>query len=228
LADTVKDNLIPTQQKARAEEKLTAILPGMNRFQWDLRYPDAVEVTGFEAPIAAGGEDDSVDGPVALPGHYRVVLDYAGHKTEQAFEIALDPRLHPARGALEAQFKLQMQIHDALDSLDQTLNQAIGLRDQLNAALDKHTLSGQKVTDAVAQLTLAIGNLVQLEIQGSEGDLLHDTKLRSHLAYLASDVGLAYEQPTAAQYEVFKELDAQARNGIRQLQDAIADGKKVL
>jgi photosystem II stability/assembly factor-like uncharacterized protein len=230
LADTVKDNLKPTQQKAEAEEKLTAISPGMNKFQWNLRYPDAVEVKGFEAPIAAGGEGDEVDGPVALPGGYRVVLNYGGQKTAQAFEIALDPRLHPARGALEAQFKLQMQmqIHDALDSLDQTLNQAITLRDQLNAAIDKHTVSGQKANDAVAQLTLAIGNLVQLDIQASEGDLLHETKLRSHLAYLASDVGLAYEQPTAAQYAVFKELDSQVRQGISQLRDAIAEANKAL
>jgi photosystem II stability/assembly factor-like uncharacterized protein len=227
-ADTVKDNLKPTERKAQAEEKLTAISPGMNRFQWNLRYPDAVEVKGFEAPIAAGGEGDEVDGPVALPGHYRAVLNYGGRKSEQAFEIALDPRLHPARGALAAQFALQMKIHDAVDALDKTLNQAIALRDQLTAGLDKHTLSGQQATDAVAQLQLAIGSLVQLDIQASEGDLLHETKLRSHLAYLAADVGLAYEQPTAAQYAVFEELDGEVRAGVKQLQDAIADGRKVL
>ncbi|MGH8373319.1 MAG: glycosyl hydrolase, partial [Gammaproteobacteria bacterium] len=227
-ADTVKDNLKPTQRKAQAEEKLTAVSPGMNRFQWNLRYSDAVEVKGFEAPIAAGGEADEVDGPEAMPGRYRVVLNYGGHKSEQTFEVALDPRLHPARGGLAAQFELQMQIHDALDSLDQTLNQAIALRDQLTDAIGKHTISGQPANDAVAQLTMAINGLVQLDIQASEGDLLHETKLRSHLAYLASDVGLAYEQPTAAQYAVFKELDAEARAGIKQLQGAIADGKKVL
>ncbi|MDE2345224.1 MAG: exo-alpha-sialidase, partial [Gammaproteobacteria bacterium] len=65
---TVRDNLTPQQVKQDAEEKLTAIAPGMNRFQWDLRYPDATEVTGFQAPIAAGGEDDEVIGPEVLPG----------------------------------------------------------------------------------------------------------------------------------------------------------------
>ena len=30
----------------------------MNRLQWNLRYPYATEVTGYHAPIAAGGLED--------------------------------------------------------------------------------------------------------------------------------------------------------------------------
>ncbi|WP_297925050.1 hypothetical protein, partial [Metallibacterium sp.] len=54
-AATVRDNWTPIQAKDAADTKLTAIAPGMNRLQWNLRYPDATEVTGFQAPIAAGG-----------------------------------------------------------------------------------------------------------------------------------------------------------------------------
>ncbi|HET7650460.1 MAG TPA: glycosyl hydrolase [Gammaproteobacteria bacterium] len=228
LEPTVKDNLMPTQLKAMAEEKLTAIQPGMNRFQWNLRYPDAVEVKGFEAPIAAGGEEDTVDGPEAVPGRYRVVLNYGGQKSEQSFEIALDPRLHPGRGELEKRFALEMDIHNALDSLDQTLNQAIDVRDRLSAAMQNHTVSGAQADKALADLNQTIGDLVQLKIQSSEGDLLHTPRLRSHLAYLASDVGLAYQQPTVAQYEVFRELDAKAKAGVARLHNAIAEGNKAL
>ncbi|MGH9741227.1 MAG: WD40/YVTN/BNR-like repeat-containing protein, partial [Candidatus Acidiferrum sp.] len=60
----------PEQQKMAQEEKLTAIEPGLNRFQWNLRYSDATDVKGFQAPIAAGGLDDNVDGPVVVPGEY--------------------------------------------------------------------------------------------------------------------------------------------------------------
>jgi len=228
LAASVRDNLKPTQVKQMALEKLTAITPGMNRFQWNLRYPDAVEVHGFQPPIAAGGESDEVEGPVALPGRYRVVLDYGGRKSEQAFAIALDPRLHPARGALAARLALEMKIHDTLDSLDRTLNQAIAVRDRLTAALDKHALTDAQAGRALAQLQQTIGGLVQLKIQSSEGSLLHATKLRSHLAYLAADVDLAYEQPTAGQYAVFRYLDARAQAGERRLRAAIADGNKLL
>jgi len=80
----------------------------------------------------------------------------------------------------------------------------------------------------LARLQDTIGQLVQLKIQSSEGSLLHETKLRSHLAYLASDVGLAYERPTKAQYEVFDYLAAKARDGERQLRDAMAEGNKLM
>ena len=225
---TVKDNLTPVQRKQQAEEKLTAISPGMNLFQWDLRYPDAVEVNGFQAPIAAGGEDDEVIGPEVLPGRYRVVLDYDGRKSTQPFMITLDPRLHPTRGGLEARLALEMKIHDSLDSLNQTLNQAIAVRDKLTAALAGHSLTEAQAGKALARLHNTIGGLVQLKIQSSEGSLLYETKLRSHLAYLAADIDLAYEQPTAAQYAVFRHLEAQARDGERQLRAAMTEGNKLL
>ena len=81
---------------------------------------------------------------------------------------------------------------------------------------------------ALARLQDTIGGLVQLKIQSSEGSLLHETKLRSHLAYLAADVDLAYEQPTAGQYAVFRYLDARAQAGEQRLRAAIADGNKLL
>ena len=51
-----------------------------------------------------------------------------------------------------------------------------------------------------------------------------ETRLRSHLAYLAADIDLAYMQPTPAQYAVFEHLDAQARAGEQTLRAAIAKG----
>ena len=56
-------------RKRQADFAATGITAGANRFQWDLRYPDATEVTGFNPPIAAGGEEDDVNGPVVIPGN---------------------------------------------------------------------------------------------------------------------------------------------------------------
>jgi photosystem II stability/assembly factor-like uncharacterized protein len=81
----------PSERRREAEEKLTAIVPGMNTFQWNLRYPDATEVTGFEPPIAAGGLEDEVDGPVVTPGRYRVVLEYGGRRLEQPWTPGSTP-----------------------------------------------------------------------------------------------------------------------------------------
>ncbi|MDE2196024.1 MAG: glycosyl hydrolase [Gammaproteobacteria bacterium] len=228
LPAKVRDNLTPTQEKQAAEEKLTAITPGMNRFQWNLRYPDATEVRGFQPPIAAGGLTDEVEGPVVVPGTYSVVLDYGGQISKQAFDVALDPRLHAAPDALAARLALELKIHEALDQLDKTINQAMEVRDKLETAMAKHSVSGAQAGKAVEQLDAAIDSLVQLQIQSSEGSLLHETRLRSHLAYLAADIGLAYTQPTPAQQAVFEHLEAQARAGEQMLRAAIADGNTAL
>ncbi len=191
----------------------------MNRFQWDLRYPEATEVNGFYPPAAAGGMPDVVDGPVVVPGTYRVELEYGGRTMTQSFKVMLDPRLKATPTALEARLALGLKIHKALDSLDTTINEAIAERDRLQA----NAQAGQALSD----LNAAINGLVQMDIHASEGSLLHETKLRSHLAYLAGDIDLAYTAPTAAQQAVFTELSQEATAGEQKLRAAIAEAKPI-
>ena len=201
--DTIEN---PTERRRLTEERLTEITPGMNHFQWDLRYPEATEVTGFQPPVPAGGLPDDVDGPVVTPGSYRVALRYGDRKLEQPFDVALDPRVRAPRAALARRLALALRIHRALDTLDRTLNRAIAVRDSLSAA-------GGPGASRAAQLDSVIRSLVALNILSSEGSLLHETKLRSHLAYLAADLDLAFAAPTAAESAVFAALDREARAG---------------
>jgi photosystem II stability/assembly factor-like uncharacterized protein len=227
LTPAQRDNLTPSEEKQQADEKLTAITAGSNSFQWDLRYAEATEVTGFQPPIAAGGLDDSVQGPTVIPGRYTVVLAYGGRKSQRPFQVALDPRLHPAPDALQQRLALEMQIHTALDTLDKTLNQAIALRQKLEAAVAHHTMTADEAHDALAALNQAIGGYVQLDLHSSEGSVIHETELRDHLAYLGANIDLAYEMPSAAEHDVFKDLDQQAQAGEQQLKAAIAQGRQV-
>jgi hypothetical protein len=64
-------------------------------------------------------------------------------------------------------------------------------------------------------------------IHSSEGQLFHEAKLRSHLAYLAADVDLAFERPTPAQYAVFEELDRKAKSGEQKLQVAMSEARQL-
>ena len=211
----------PGENQRRAELEHTSIEPGANRFLWDLRYPDATEVTGFNQPIAAGGEEDSPSGPVVLPGTYRVTLSYGTTTAQATFDVALDPRIHVASDALAARFALEQQIHLTLDSLNRKLNEAIALRTRLEPSAASHAA-------ALSALTGAIADAVQLDIKSSEGALLHESKLRDHLAFLAADVELAYERPTPAQYAVFDELEGQAKAEETKLDDAIAQAQRAL
>ena len=214
-------------QRREALQELTGIEPGANHFQWDLRYPDATEVEGFLAPVAAGGLEDEVEGPVVTPGTYHVVLSYGGQKAEQSFQVKLDPRLDATQADLEAELKLQLSIHRTLDSLDRALNRAIDVRDGLEKAIAGGSAKGG-ARKAVSALSDEIGRLVQLDIHSSEGDLLHQARLRSHLAYLAADIGLAYARPTPAHEQVFRELQTEARKGEQKLEGLVQQAKGMM
>lgn len=217
----------PTDQQIReAEEKLTAVEPGMNLLQWNLRYPYATEVTGYHAPIAAGGLEDSVEGPEVVPGKYTAVLSYGGQKSEVSFAVALDPRLHATAQQLAARLALDQQIHADLDSLDKDIDRALAARDKLQNAM-AHQASAQAAS-VLASLNQEIDKVAQMKMKASEGSLLYETKLRDHLAYLEADIDLAYARPTTAQYAVFQVLNEQAKTAEQKLQNAIAEADKYL
>jgi photosystem II stability/assembly factor-like uncharacterized protein len=214
-----------TDQKIREKEaKVAAIEPGMNRLQWDLRYPYATEITGYHAPIAAGGLEDSVEGPVVVPGTYSVVLDYGGQKMQQNFTVALDPRLHATQEDLEARLQLDLKIHTDLDALDKDVNQALAVRDKLQKAVADHSA---QAGDVLVTLNRDIDSVAQMAMKASEGSLLHETKLRDHLAYLAADIDLSYERPTPSQEAVFRELHQQAAEGEQKLEADVAEAGKL-
>ena len=228
LSAPVRDNLTPHQAKAIAERRHTAITPGENRFQWNLRYPDATDVTGFYTPVPAGGMPDSIAGPRVLPGTYTVVLDYGGRRLRAPLIVKLDPRLHPPAGALQARQALGMRIHATLDRLDATIDRAIAVRARIAAAIARHPAHAAALRRARAALEGAIDAVVQLQTRSSEGTLLFPTRVHSHLGYLNAEVDLAYVRPTAAEYQVFDYLRGKARAGEQRLRTAIALGQHVL
>lgn len=215
------------EQRQEAEAKLTAIEPGMNRFQWDLRYPPAVEVNGYHSPEAAGGLDYSTNGPMVVPGSYTVVLTYGGQKSTQAFAVALDPRLHATQQDLEARLSLTEQIHADMVALNQNLNRALAAQQKLQAAVSSHTVSEAQAASAQDALNKAIDGVVQMKIRSSEGDTMQEAKLHGYLAYLAADVEVAYARPTTAQYDVFHYLDQRAREAVQQLEAATSSADQL-
>jgi photosystem II stability/assembly factor-like uncharacterized protein len=218
-----------TLPTAEDPEGTTAHLhAGLNRFQWNLRYPNAVEVKGYYTVALAGIENGVLVGPEVVPGRYHAVLQYGSTTQEQPFEVRLDPRLDTTQQQLQDRFDLLMQIHDTLTRMDTRLNQAIDLRRRLQQALADKKLSAGKARDALAALDKDIGDLVQLKVTAIEGNVVYELKLRSSLGFLANDIGLAYRPITPAQREVYGVLAKQAQDGDTHLQADIKRAGGVL
>jgi hypothetical protein len=196
------------QLRALSIAELTAVAPGMNRFLWDLRYPPATEVTGFKEPTA-DNFSTSVDGPTIVPGAYRVELQYGKQTLTQPLRLQLDPRLTATPNELDARLALERNVHDTLNKLDTSINAAM--------VASRHLPPAQR-----ARIRRAIDELVLLDVHSSEGDVLHETKLREHLAFLANELETAYQQPTAAEYAAFDEFRARALRGETRLTSALS------
>jgi chorismate mutase len=228
LSAVGRDNLLPSQEKRNGDEKLTAISPGTNSLQWNLRYADATDVIGFEPPEDTDDETADARGPHVNPGRYTVVLHYGDKSYRQAFQVNLDPRLHTTPAALQQHLGLQLALHTAVDTLDRRINAAIEVRQHLAQAVAAHKVDAAAAAPALEALDQAVDAVVQRKVRSSEGDVMNEMRLRSFLAYLQSDIGLDYDPPNPAQLEACTRLENEALGGEARLQAAAATGEQLL
>ncbi|MDQ2992280.1 MAG: glycosyl hydrolase [Candidatus Eremiobacteraeota bacterium] len=185
--------------RARGLTTATGVKPGMNAFQWNMRYPSAFDVPYYNNDVTDDFAD-SADGPTTLPGAYTVVLQYGSQKLEAPLTISLDPRVHPAVGDLEARLALEKQILATIDHLDHSIDAA--------TATAQHLSPAQR-----AQVNAEVANLVLLHGSSSEYDVVYPTKLREQLAFLLNSLEGAYTKPTLANAATYQELRAEAADG---------------
>jgi photosystem II stability/assembly factor-like uncharacterized protein len=215
----------PTVALRQRRERATAVTPGMNAFQWDLRYPDAVDVKGIYNSFFAAAVPV---GPEVLPGTYYATLTY-GHATQKRrFAVKLDPALQTTQAQLQQRFDLLMRIHDALSRLDSHLNQAIDSRGALEKAVADGSVSASAAKPALTRLNRDIGHLVDLRIQSSEGALVYPPRLRSWLTSIANQVGMAFVPPTPAMVKVADGYINDAAAGVSRLQSDVAAANGML
>ena len=185
---------IVNKKTGKPKEKLH---PGMNRFLWDLHYPNAVDVKGIYESEHSQGPKPPV-GPEVVPGTYYAVLSYANTTQKQPFVVTLDRHLPTTQAELQQRFDLLMRIHDSIGRLDTALNQAIDARAALQKAVADKKVSGRRAQEALASLNHDIDDLVDLRIQSDEGSLVYAGRLRAWLSWLATEVSASFLPPTPA------------------------------
>ncbi len=189
----------PTEQRAPNAA-------GMNRFVWNMRYPDARGVPGDVTT------ERSLAGPKAPPGTYHVELSVEERTLEAPFEIRVDPGLAASQQDLEEQFTLLMRIRDKLSETHDAINQMRGVRQQVDEWVRR--TEGQAVGAAVAEAARGVTDkLAAVEQELIEGrvtvqlDMIHyPTRLNAKLAALTSVVASAEARPTRQSYDVFADL----------------------
>ena len=196
--------------------------PGLNRFAWDLRHPDASRFKGMI--LWAGG----VRGPVVTPGTYQVRLTAGGAAQTQSFELRKDPRLAVSPDDYQRQLDLSLRIRDQLSATHDAVKRIRELREQVKAALERAKLAApaeQGIADAgealLKKITAVEEALYQTKNQSDQDPLNFPIRLNNKLASLAGVVGSADAAPTAQAEAVYADLAGRIDEQLAALKSAL-------
>ncbi|MEK6282820.1 MAG: glycosyl hydrolase [Acidobacteriota bacterium] len=182
---------------------------GLNRFVWDLRYPEAVRFPGM---ILWAGD---MRGPRAVPGTYQVKLTVDGKTMTESFEVKPDPRLSTPAGDFVKQLEFGLKIRDKVSETHNAILQIRDVRKQVDDLVKR--LAGQPsfkvINDAAStlkkNLTDVEETLYQTKNQSSQDPLNYPIRLNNKLASLAGVVASGDAAPTDQSYAVYGELVGQ-------------------
>lgn len=199
---------------------------GLNRFVWNLRYPDAVRVEDDEVPNDFA--ESGLAGPTVPPGEYRVRLTVGEWIAEQTFQVAGDPRLTSSDDDLHQRFALELRIRDQLSAVHTAVNELRAVRrraeDWLKRAentpeLERVHAAAQAVLDRLKTIEAA---LIQADARSRADALSVPTRLSGKLAALAGVVSSSGTRPTTAAQAVFDDLAHQVQAQVDQLAETVA------
>ena len=199
---------------------------GMNRFVWNLRYPEASRFQGMI--FWAGG----TQGPVAVPGTYKVRLAVGDWSETRAFELKKDPRITAPQQDLQAQFEFLIRIRDRVTAANDAVRRIREIKEQVKVAAERARRLPQaadaagangganggarsgadEVTRAADSLTARLSaveeEIYQVKNRSNQDPLNYPIKLNNKLAALTGVVSRADVRPTDQSVRVFEELSA--------------------
>jgi hypothetical protein len=183
---------------------------GMNRFVWNLRYPNA---TGFPGLIMWSG---NLQGPVVPPGTYKVRLRTAGWTTTESFGVKKDPRVPASDEDLQAQFTLLNRIRERVSAANEAVRRIRAVKEQLEGVTTRaRRMSGGTGTRLAAvadslksKLSRVEEEIYQVRNRSNQDPLNYPIRLNNKIAALSGVVASADARPTDQSVQVFEELSA--------------------
>ncbi|MFN0101445.1 MAG: VPS10 domain-containing protein [Bryobacteraceae bacterium] len=197
---------------------------GLNRFVWDMRYPDSTNFPGMIYWAA------NSRGPIAVPGAYTVKLTVDGKSSAQPFVIRKDPRMGGSVPDLQKQFDLSIQIRDKVTQANDAVIQIRDVRKQIDDLVTRSAAlqdaarvieAGKKLSK---ELTEVEQELYQTKNQSGQDPLNYPIKLNNKLAALLGVVQSSDSAPTAQSNQVFEDLATKVNGHLRRLDNLMKTG----
>ena len=184
------------------------VLQGMNRFVWNLRYDDPVQIPdAFYAGLPPRG-------PIALPGSYTIRLTCDGRTQTVPLTIRVDPRVTGSLAGLQQKFALSMEVYHDQDTLHRAVNDIRAVKSDVAAALKRangtpHGAALTREGNALVKRASDIEEqLMQVKIKGSEANLNFPGMLNEQIYSFSQILEDADTAPNVQETETYAGLHA--------------------
>ncbi|MEO8088498.1 MAG: glycosyl hydrolase, partial [Bacteroidota bacterium] len=201
------------------QEEILPVDTGMNRFVWNLAYPD---VKHFEEEYWAAS---SLAGPRALPGNYVVKLMKGDTLLmKRNFSIVLNPKVKTNTADLKAQFDLMMQVNKKQNEIIRGVLQIRGVQSQVNNFIGSFSdstkiISLKKVAKPLLDSLQAIGDtLINSKVKANEDVLRYPMQLFERYCSLQDFIRGSDTKPTEQEVKVLEELNMRTAPELKRLQ----------
>ena len=204
--DTIKTYSTKNKKKDKLE-----VEKGMNQFIWDMTYKGAEKLDGMILWWA------SLDGPVAIPGTYKVHLNVNDSAISQSFNIVADQRAESTQADMQKQFNFITDVNKTMDDAHKSINKIRNIKEQLSAFetqyKDNEDLKDllEKAKTLKEDFTKIEEALYQTKNRSGQDPLNFPIRLTNKLGHLNALVGMGDFAPTDQDVAVKNELSAEIK-----------------
>ena len=189
-----------------ASDSTVSLRAGLNRFVWDLHYPDTKQ------PKDIINDEGSTRGPFVTPGKYGVRLTAAGQTQTRSFIVRGDPRLTTTQADYDAQLALSLDVQKKTNELSDAIQRIIDIEHAMDERVNdtKGQAYAKHIADAVqpvkTKLEAIRDSLVEIHSHADQITLHYPVRYYNMLLSLAGMVQSADAAPTAQEGGIYREI----------------------
>ncbi len=216
LGDTLKDDDKAWPHRPPALPRIPA-KAGLNLFAWNLRLPGVTPFWGMR--------DIATDGPMVLPGAYRLRLKVGGKEYAQDLHVRADPRGQANIAGLAEQYRFLRQLRDTVNAATTTILTLRNVRAQIEDRMPRLSGGGlSRARDLAGRLRAIEDSLYQGRTQDVEDELVFPARVTERISGLAGVVESADGRPPQQTYDVFAMFAPQLQQQLQAAGAALRDG----
>ena len=217
-----------TKPNKNKKEETLKLENGNNIFYWDMMYPGAEKVKGMILWWA------SLNGPMALPGNYKVTLTMGEISKSQNFTILKNPVSETSIADATAQFNFINDINTKVTEIHKALKNVKKVRAQVKALKksikenEKHAGLLTYADNLLKEMTSIEETLYQTKSKSNQDPLNFPIRLNNKLAHLNSLTRIGSYAPTQQAIDFKNEINKKIDQELAKLYDLFDNKVKVL